>query len=103
MKKLHSIFAFLLVSQMQAFAQGTPNSLSGLYLDNQPIDDTRIIELFAGDTLKLEWRRSEYGGNYYYSPKYEMEGWLCPALFKYYKEAPQEIYIRGEPIASSAG
>ena len=51
---------------------------------------------FPGYTLKLEWRRTEYGGNYYYSPQYEMEGWLCPALFKYYKEAPKEIYLRAE-------
>jgi hypothetical protein len=22
-----------------------------------------------------------------------MEGWLCPALFKYFPEAPEEIYV----------
>jgi hypothetical protein len=51
---------------------------------------------FPGYTFKLEWRREEYGGNWYYSPNYEMEGWLCPALFKYFREAPREIYVRGE-------
>ncbi len=38
---------------------------------------------FPGYTVKLEWRREEYGGNWYYSPQFDMEGWLCPALFKY--------------------
>jgi hypothetical protein len=53
---------------------------------------------FPGYTVKLEWRRTEYGGNWYFSPEYNMEGWLCPALFKYFKEAPKEIYGRAEPL-----
>jgi hypothetical protein len=28
-----------------------------------------------------------------------MEGWLCPALFKYFEKAPKEIYIKAEPMA----
>jgi hypothetical protein len=27
-----------------------------------------------------------------------MEGWLCPALFKYFTEAPPRLYARGEPL-----
>jgi hypothetical protein len=23
-----------------------------------------------------------------------MEGWLCPALFKYFEEAPKRIYVQ---------
>jgi hypothetical protein len=26
-----------------------------------------------------------------------MEGWLCPALFKYFPQAPAEIHVRAEP------
>ena len=51
---------------------------------------------FPGYAMKLEWRREEYGGNWYYSPQFDMEGWLCPALFKYFKNAPPEIYIKAE-------
>jgi len=51
---------------------------------------------FPGHTVKLEWRREEYGGNWYYSPQFEMEGWLCPALFKYFDKAPRELYGRAE-------
>jgi hypothetical protein len=27
----------------------------------------------------------------------EIEGWLCPALFKYFESAPRELYGRAEP------
>ena len=52
---------------------------------------------FPGYKVKLEWRREEYGGNWYFSPDFKMEGWLCPALFKYFDEAPKEIYVKAEP------
>lgn len=26
-----------------------------------------------------------------------MEGWLCPALFKYFDETPKETYVKAEP------
>jgi hypothetical protein len=52
---------------------------------------------FPGYTLKLEWRRSESGGSWYYCERFSMEGWLCPALFKYFAEAPREIYVKVEP------
>jgi len=53
---------------------------------------------FPGYTVKLEWRREEYEGNWYYSPQFQMEGWLCPALFKYFPKAPHELYGRAEAI-----
>jgi hypothetical protein len=52
---------------------------------------------FPGYTVNLEWRREEYGGNWYYSPAFDMEGWLCPALFNYFDKAPPELYVRAEP------
>jgi len=51
---------------------------------------------FPGHTTKLEWRREESGGNWYYNDQFKMEGWLCPALFKYFPKAPREIYVRAE-------
>jgi hypothetical protein len=54
---------------------------------------------FPGYSTELEWRREEYGGNWYFSPKFSMEGWLCPALFKYFDKAPKNIYVKAEPKA----
>jgi hypothetical protein len=52
---------------------------------------------FPGASFKLEWRRADSGGNWYYSPEFEQEGWLCPALFKYFVSAPRAIYVKVEP------
>jgi len=51
---------------------------------------------FPGYTVELEWRREEYGGNWYFSPQFQMEGWLCPALFKYFTDAPAKLFGRAE-------
>ena len=52
---------------------------------------------FPGYMVKLEWRREEYGGNWYYCAQLDKEGWLCPALFKYFEKAPPELYAKAEP------
>jgi hypothetical protein len=52
---------------------------------------------FPGANWKLDWRREESGGNWYYSDRFKMEGWLCPALLKYFPTAPREIYVKIEP------
>ncbi len=54
---------------------------------------------FPGYTVKLVWRREEYGGNWYFSEQSGSEGWLCPALFKYFPSPPAEIYAKAEPKA----
>ena len=57
---------------------------------------------FPGFQDKIVWRREQFAGNWYYSPKYDMEGWLCPALFKYFKRAPNAIYVKAEAIPHSS-
>ncbi len=44
----------------------------------------------------LTWTRGDHSGNWYYSKEYKKEGWLCPGLFKYYKKAPMDIYVKAE-------
>ena len=55
---------------------------------------------FPGYTDELSWRREEFGGNWYYSPKYDLEGWLCPALLKYFDAAPARIFAQVKPRAT---
>jgi hypothetical protein len=52
---------------------------------------------FPGHNAEFEWRRAEMSGNWYYSRALEMEGWLCPALFKYFDSAPAKIYAQFRP------
>jgi hypothetical protein len=49
---------------------------------------------FPGFQIEFEWRRSELSGNWYYSKAVGIEGWLCPALFKYFESAPLKIYAQ---------
>jgi hypothetical protein len=49
---------------------------------------------FPGYQYRLAWRREEGGGNWYYSDQLDLEGWLCPALLRYFSEAPKELYVQ---------
>lgn len=52
---------------------------------------------FPGHDYRFAWLREEDGGNWYHSDDFEMEGWLCPALFKYFEKVPEEIFAKFEP------
>jgi hypothetical protein len=66
-----------------------PNAISGfnLVFSHQP---------FPGYQVHLTWAREEYGGNWYLWPEKKKEGWLCPALFKYFDAAPRDIYVQAK-------
>jgi hypothetical protein len=49
---------------------------------------------FPGHQYRLDWRREESGGNIYYAEKLKLEGWLCPALLRYFPEAPKQLYVQ---------
>lgn len=51
---------------------------------------------FPGFQKKLTWLRGDMGGNYYRMEDPVMEGWICPAMFRYYQTAPKEIYVKAE-------
>ncbi len=52
---------------------------------------------FPGSQKELILVREETGGNWYRTEDTAAEGWLCPALFKYFEEAPERIYVRADP------
>jgi hypothetical protein len=54
---------------------------------------------FPGYQRKLTRLRQDFGGWWYASDEPAAEGWLCPALFRYFDEAPSEIYVKAEPLA----
>jgi hypothetical protein len=53
---------------------------------------------FPGAQLCVKRTRGDLGGNWYYSPDYQFEGWLCPAMFKYFASAPDEIHFQVKPL-----
>jgi hypothetical protein len=54
---------------------------------------------FPGHQITLQWRRNDGAGDWYYSPELASEGWLCPALLKYFERAPKTIYVQVKPKA----
>ena len=46
--------------------------------------------------VRFDWVREGDGGNWYKWEEFQMEGWLCPALFKYFEKAPKHIFARFE-------
>lgn len=56
---------------------------------------------FPSYQLKGTWFKEEFGGNWYMTDDGQ-EGWLCPALFKYFQDAPKELFIRVETLKGSS-
>ena len=55
---------------------------------------------FPGATLKLTWVRPELSGNVYHCDALGENGWLCPALLKYFSSPPANIYVQLKPLPS---
>lgn len=67
-----------------------PNAAKGFKLIFSPTPFPRY-------TLQLDWRRAEFGGNWYWCEQFQVEGWLCPALFKYFTTPPLQIFGKASP------
>jgi hypothetical protein len=88
----------------EPFVSGVPEMIDDLVRD---IPDARggfrllfSAAPFPGFMRKLAWVREEYGGNWYRADEPNMEGWLCPALFHYFDEAPPELFVKAEARTS---
>jgi hypothetical protein len=55
---------------------------------------------FPGYQHEFTRQREEFGGNWYSSQEFGIEGWLCPALFKYFDQAPERLYVQVKPKSS---
>lgn len=71
--------------------EGIPNAPNGFKL-------LFSVNPFPGYQAELTWLREEFGGNWYTWQAQGMEGWLCPALFKYFESAPTKIYCKAESL-----
>lgn len=85
----------------EPFVAGVPEMINHLVRDIPGAANgfrlTFSTQSFPGHQTKLTWVRPEGGGNYYRMDDPPIEGWLCPALFRYYQEAPKELFVKAEP------
>jgi hypothetical protein len=89
----------------EPFVGGTDTIIDALvaHIPNA-VDGFRLIFSagpFPGYQHRFTWVRPELSGNVYRSDDLGQEGWLCPALFKYFDEAPKELYVKVDPRAAS--
>ena len=86
----------------EPFVAGVPEMIDVLVSDILNANDGfRMLfsaNPFPGYQKKLTWLRGDSTGNYYELEEPPMEGWICPAMFKYYKTAPKELYVKAEAI-----
>ena len=86
----------------EPFVSGVPEMINDLVKDianaRQGFRMLFSSAPFPGFQRKLEWVRTEFGGNWYRLDEPPTEGWLCPAMFLYFKVAPAELYVKAEEI-----
>jgi hypothetical protein len=86
----------------EPFVAGVPEMIDVLVKDIPNADKGfRLLfsaKPFPGHQKVLTWLRGDSGGNYYALDDPPMEGWICPAMFKYYSTAPSKLYVKAEPI-----
>jgi hypothetical protein len=54
---------------------------------------------FPDAQIVLDWVREDGGGNVYQWEERDMEGWLCPALLRYFSEPPKKLYIQVKALS----
>ena len=72
------------------FVQDIPNAEAGFRLLFSQHE-------FPGHDAKFTWTHTDGSGNWYRSDALDMEGWLCPALLKYFDEPPSHLYAKFQP------
>ena len=84
----------------EPFVAGVPEMIDVLVTDiPNARDGFRLLfsaKPFPGYQKKLRWQRGDMEGNYYQLDDPPMEGWICPAMFKYYEKPPRELYVKAE-------
>ncbi len=85
----------------EPFVAGVPEMIDLLVRDiPDATNGFRLLfsaQPFPGYQKKLIWLRGDMGGNYYKLDDPPMKGWICPAMFRYYRTAPRELYVKAEP------
>jgi hypothetical protein len=84
----------------EPFVAGADKIIDAVVAEKGIVDAARgFVAVFSGDRfpgadVELTWLRHESGGDVYRWEGHDMEGWLCPALLKYFPRAPDKIYVQ---------
>jgi hypothetical protein len=56
---------------------------------------------FPGHTVEVDRVSEETGGAWYRWAVHDRQGWLCPALLKYFNTPPAKLYCKPEPLGAA--
>jgi hypothetical protein len=86
----------------EPFVEGIPEMINELVKDipNARAGFRLTFSSFPFSSYQLELTRvrEDYGGFWYRTKGESSEGWLCPALFRYFDTVPNSIYVKAESI-----
>lgn len=85
----------------EPFVSGVPEMIDYLVKD---IEDAKkgfkmtfSVQPFPGFTQEIKKTREEFNGSWYkMTGAPYIEGWLCPALFRYFPVAPDTLYVKAQ-------
>jgi len=90
----------------EPFVSGVPEMIDDMVKDipnaRQGFRLTFSASPFPGYQREFIWVREEYGGHWYRMEGQLREGWLCPALLRYFEIAPEKIYVKAEQLPLSS-
>jgi Family of unknown function (DUF6717) len=98
--KRHGVWAFDDPSAglaQEPFVSGMPEMIEALVKEIPDAENGFMLLFsafpFPGHDGELVWLREDGGGNWYRETRTGLEGWLCPALYQYFKQgAPKRLY-----------
>ena len=86
--------------QREPFVAGIPEMINLLVKDIPRAQEGFRLTFgerpFPNFQKELLWVREEMEGNWYRQENPAMEGWLCPALFKYFDKTPKKLFVRAD-------
>jgi hypothetical protein len=89
----------------EAFVGGA-DTIIDLLAAHIPDAEKGFVLLFSGAEFpgfqhQVEWRREQGNGNVYYSQHLQVEGWLCPALLRYFDSPPSKLFLQVKPMPAN--
>lgn len=88
----------------EPFVSGIPEMMDDLVKDIPGSENGFNLffstEDFSGNQRTLQWLRSDGDGNWYRCLETNAEGWLCPALLKYFESPPKTIFVSASTLTA---
>jgi len=84
----------------EAFVQGADKILDYISKDIAGAADGFMLTFspfpVKGSKFVVSFLKAEFGGSWYQLEGTDIQGWLCPALFKFFDTAPAKLFLTVE-------